>query len=497
MIYFISFILGLIASFGQPPFNHVASSISALALFFYILLSLNKKTFKFWFSFCFGYGYCIYSVHWFSESLLTYGDSLLWLVPFGLLLMPAFFALYFALAGYLISKYSYNSIILIALIWIALELARSYAYIEFPWLLIGYIWSNSLVMSQIVSVFGIYGLSFLTIFWVGSIIEVIILIISKNKKLHNINLVYLAFFSFIACYTYGTIHLKAEITPQTARILIIQPNIEQNINLRIKNSYKNLTEAIKLSESNKNVDYTIWPEGANEFQLDNNLLNLVKHASPNNGTLIFSSSRINKDTKQHWNSLFAINRDGVIIDYYDKIHLVPLGEFIPFKLRTLLPFINKITPGSADYSHGEFKKTINTKEPFLPSICYEAAFSEGSHQHFTWIVNLTNDGWFGSSIGPYQHLAMSKFRAIEQGTPMVRAALTGISAIIDSFGNIIKTIPLLKKGTIESIMPGYISDFTYFHFYGDYMLIILLIIFFILESLFNKHSTDRRYNQLP
>ena len=494
MIYFISFTLGLICSFGQPPFNYVIYSISALALFFYFLLNLNKNTSKFWFSFSFGYGYCIYSVHWFSESLLTYGDSLLWLVPFGLLLMPAFFALYFALAGYLISKYSYNNITLIALIWIALELVRSYAYIEFPWLLIGYIWSDSLVMSQIASVFGIYGLSFLTVFWVGSIMEATILIIDRKNKLHNIKLVYLAFFSFLACYIYGVIHLKAEITPQTAKILVIQPNMDQNIDLRIKNSFKNLTDSIKLSASKEEVDYIIWPEGANEFQLDNNLLNILKNAAPHNGTLIFSSSRINKSTKQHWNSLFAINSDGVVIDYYDKIHLVPLGEFIPFKLRTLLPFINKITPGGTDYSHGEFKKTINTKEPFLPSICYEAAFPEGSSQSFTWIVNLTNDGWFGSSIGPYQHLAMSKFRAIEQGTPMVRAALTGISAIIDSFGNIIKTIPLLKKGTLESTLPGYISGFTYFHIYGNLMLIILLITFLTLSFLFKKSVNLRSKN---
>ena len=451
MKYCLAFILGLICSFGQPAFNYVIPSLCALALFFYFLINLAKcpkKVSPTWFSFSFGYGYCIYSVHWFSESLLTYGDSLLWLLPISLLLMPAIFALYFALAGYLIARFAYANIFIIALIWLAVELIRSYVYIEFPWLLIGYIWSGSKIISQSASIFGIWGLSFLTAIWAAAIMELISMLVKRSTK--NFPIICIAFLSFILCYIYGYQHLDAKVTEQNITVRIIQSNIDQNVFSRMKNSYKNLLQTIDLSQNADDIDYVIWPEGSNEYQLEPELLNLIKTAAPKNGALIFNASRVDKQVDKYYNSLFIINNEGKVIDYYDKIHLVPLGEFIPFKLRVILPFINKITPGGMDYSPGHGIKTIKAKHPFLPSICYEAVFPDSSSEFFSWIVNITNDGWFGTSIGPHQHLAMAKFRAIEQGVPMVRASLTGISAIIDSFGQTIKSIPLLTSGVMNA-----------------------------------------------
>lgn len=481
MMYFISFILGLICSFGQPPLNYSLAALFSFALFFQFLLNLPKKISSTWFSYSFGYGYCIYSVHWFSESLLTYGDTLLWLVPFSLLLMPAIFALYFALAGYLIKRFSYGNIIIIAFIWLFIELMRSYVYIEFPWLLAGYIWSDSHIISQNASLFGIWGLSFLTIIWAGAIMKAF-----NQNRASNFPIVLIAFISFLICLIYGNQHLSSPLERQQIKVKIIQSNIDQNINSRMKNSYSNLLNLIDLSKNSDEIDYVIWPEGANEYQLDYHLINLIKNAAPKSGSLIFSSSRVQKETQQHWNSMFILNREGIITDYYDKIHLVPLGEFIPFKLRTILPFINKITPGGIDYSPGDGLKIINKKHPFLPNICYEAAFPIHSSHKFTWIVNLTNDGWFGKSFGPHQHLAMVKIRSIEQGVPMVRAALTGISAIIDSFGNIIYSIPLLSAGIIEANIPAYISGFTYYNIYGNYMLMILILAIIVIEAIIKK-----------
>jgi apolipoprotein N-acyltransferase len=481
MIYLISFILGLICSFGQPPLNYSLAALLSFALFFHLLLNLEKRISLFLFSFSFGYGYCIYSIHWFSESLLTYGDSLLWLVPFSLLLMPAIFALYFALAGYLIKKLSNGNILIIAFIWLFIELIRSYVYIEFPWLLAGYIWSDSHIISQNSSIFGIWGLSFLTIIWAGAIMQAF-----NSDRASKFPIIFIAFISFILCHFYGIQHLSSPIKNQQISVKIIQSNIDQNIDSRMKNSYSNLLKLIDLSKNSDDIDYVIWPEGANEYQLDYNLINLIKYAAPKYGSLIFSSSRLENNPEKHWNSMFILNRDGVITDYYDKIHLVPLGEYIPFKLRTIFPFINKITPGGIDYSPGEGLKIINKKHPFLPNICYEAAFPIYSHNKFTWIVNLTNDGWFGKSFGPHQHLAMVRIRSIEQGVPMIRAALTGISAIIDSFGNIVDSIPLLKAGVIQTNIPGYIDGFTYYNIYGNYMLMLLMLAILVIEKVIKK-----------
>jgi apolipoprotein N-acyltransferase len=472
-IFFVAFILGLICSFGQPPFNYTISSLCSIALFFYFIENAKNSKESAWVSFSFGYGYYIYSHHWFSESLLAYGDELLWLYPFGLLLIPAFFALYFALAGLCIFKYAKNNIFNAALIWLAMELVRSYGYIELPWLLIGYIWSNTEIMSQSASLFGIYGLSFLSIIWAGAIKEAFYLIRGKGLCL--------AFFSFIACYVYGIYHLQAPTAEQHINIRLIQPNIDQNIQSRINNRYENLIKILAMSKNNENIDYVIWPEGSNEYNLNQQLLDLIKNAAPKNGTLIFSSNRVIQDPLEIWNSLFIINNDGKIIDYYDKIHLVPLGEFIP--LRSLLPFINKITPGALDFSRGRETKAIKAAHPFAPNICYEATFSDYNQQFYTWIVNLTNDGWFGRSIGPKQHLAIAKFRSIEQGVPMARSALTGVSAVIDSFGHIVKSVPLLTEGVIDAKLPDYIIGFTYYHNYGYYMLALLILAIFILYNL--------------
>lgn len=460
----IALILGLICSFGQPPFNYIIPCACSIALFIHLLSLQKTAKASFWFSFCFGYGYFVYSHSWFSESLLSFGDKLLWLYPFGVLLIPAFFAFYFAALGWLIFKYAKGNAFVIAMIWLAMELLRSYGYIELPWLLIGYIWTDPI--SQSVSLFGIYGLSLLTIIWALSIRELFI------RK--NLSLIYFAFISFVVCYLYGIYHLKAEILQQNINVRIIQPNIDHNVESRIKNNYNNLLKAIEMSQSDRAIDYIIWPEGASDFPLNDDLLSFLKGKIPANSQLIFNSIRFKQEPLTLWNSLAVINSQGQIIDYYDKIHLVPLGEFIPF--RSILPFINKITLGAIDYSPGKKLKPIATAYPFLPSLCYEASFPDSSEQFFTWIVNLTNDGWFGSSIGPKQHLAIAKFRSIEQGVPTARAALTGVSALIDSFGHIFKQIPAFKEGIIESKIPGFIKGFTIYHNYGNYALCALILI---------------------
>lgn len=483
MNYFVAFILGLIFSFGQPPYNYTLISILALGLFIYLLN--NFFTRKSLASYFFGYGYCIYSVHWFAESLFAYGDSLLWLVPISLTFLPAVMALYFALFGYLVEKLASKNILVIAAIWLAIELIRSNLFLEFSWLLAGYIWSESLI-AQSVSFFGIWGLSFLTIFWAGSLAAMLEFIFKKNSS-NNRNIL-LAFISYILCIIYSFTHLNEKVISQNIMVKIIQPNFSQNISARLKDGFSNLLDMIELSKDEQHIDYVIWSEGIIDFRLDNKLLSLLKDAAPSEGELIFSAARIDVINKKVWNSIFSINKEARIIDYYDKIHLVPFGEYIPFKLRKIFPFINKITPGDTDFSLGEKDSVMKSKFPYLAKICYEATFTDYSNNYFTWIVNLTNDGWFGKSFGPKQHLEMIKFRSIELGVPMVRSALTGISAIIDSFGNVTKSIPLQTNGIIKSSVPGYIAKRTYFYKYNYWCCFGLLFTLLILEKICNRKT---------
>lgn len=491
MIYLANLILGVICSFGQPPYNFLLSSLISLALFFYLLAESKNSKEASKIGYCFGYGYFIYSFSWVSESVLAYGDVLKYLYPLGIILIPACMALYFAFMSYLIHRWAKSDIFITAIIWLMFELIRSYLYIQVPWLLVGYVWSNSIV-KQTASIFSIWGLSFLSLIWVGAIRDSITFVLSKfftnfyldYKK--SLAIILAALISFIACYLFSLhrIHCPPHLIEQSTKIRIVQANIEQNIDLRIKNSYQNLLTHISLSKDakDKGINYIIWPESSHEFNLDQSLLNILKPIIPSAGGIIINSVRTNPFEQKIWNSLFTVNADGMITDSYDKIHIVPLGEFIPF--RAILPFINKITPGSVDFSRGAEYKIINTEPAFLPSICYEDAFPTNSDKIFTWIVNITNDGWFGTSFGPYQHLVIASYRSIEQGVPMIRASLTGISAVINSFGEIEKNIPLLTQGIIDAQLPGYIENYTLYHNYGNLTVFLLIISVFLIKKIF-------------
>lgn len=482
-LYAVSIVLGLICSFGFPPFGYALAAICSLSLFFYLLDTIKTNRQIILFSFSFGYGYCLYSHHWLSDSLLAYGDRLLWLYPIGIAFVPAFFALYFALAGYLIRKFANKNIFNIAVICLSVEFLRSYAYIESPWLLIGYLWAGNPYISQIAAVVAIWGISFLTIIWAASIYGAINILMKKASYKEYLSYIIIALISFALCQVYGENRLNhpPKTIEQNAKVRVIQANIDQNISSRMRNYHLNFMKHLNLSKkNNEQIDYIIWPEGAHEYDLEPEVLNALKTAIPENALLILNATRREYEPYKHWNSMFAVNNHGEIYDYYDKIHLVALGEFIPF--RSILPFINKITPGGIDFARGNKLKTFKARHPFMPSICYEAAFPDRSPEFFTWILNITNDGWFGKSIGPYQHLAIAKFRTIEQGVPMVRASLTGISAIIDSFGFIQESLPLLTEGVLDGNLPGYISNFTPFHNYGYLCIIALLLIIYLAEK---------------
>ena len=222
----------------------------------------------------------------------------------------------------------------------------------------------------------------------------------------------------------------------------------------------------------------IWPETALPYVLDGNenWKQMLAYLVPPETTLITGALRIGRNVETLYNSVVAVAPDSKSVSY-DKHQLVPFGEFVP--LRNILP-LNKITPGTTDFSRGAGAVTLSHARTgrFSPLICYEAVFPDmvvNKAARPQWLLNVTNDAWFGNSPGPYQHADMVRFRAIEQGLPLVRAANTGISMVTDPYGRVLKSLPLNETGVIDKTLPKALPETGYAQ-YPTLLYIILLIL---------------------
>jgi len=462
--YFISFFLGSLLVLAFAPFDCFFVAIISMSGFYYILekrATSCKQAFLF--GLTFGFGFFFFGTYWIAISLLVDAGSFAWLIPFSITLIPLILAIFIALGTvsyfYFTKKfsikYSYQKIIIFSICWIFFEFVRSHIFTGFPWNLLGYIWLFNINLAQIANIIGIYGLSFFAV----AITTLPILFIrnTKNDKIFAIFLIT----SLLASYIYGVLYIKNNQEKKNLKIRVVQGNIKQEMKWDDLQKYKNFFKHIDLTNSSslEDVDAVIWSETAIPYVISNNneeLLKELRKATPKNGVLVSGALNAKYFTKEKfdisniYNSVVTLNKSG-IVNIYNKHHLVPFGEYVP--LQKYLPFVQKITNGAMGFSSGDGPKTVKAKNlSFSPLICYEVIFSDKIIEKNTkpdLLVNVTNDAWFGSSIGPHQHLNIARMRAIENKTPLIRAANTGISAAIDKFGRVIKKIDLNQEGVFD------------------------------------------------
>jgi len=349
----------------------------------------------------------------------------------------------------------------------------------------GFAWNNfsySLAVDenlmQIFSLTGPYLATFLLILH-----SQFLLFVNKRRNI----LLSIALFSILpAIFIFGYFNINENKFIKEKRFVIVQPNISQEEKIRSEDLLGTISSFLELSNHEK-VDLIIWPESALPILLEDNeeIIEYISDNLPNNSYLLVGN--ITRNNNSYRNSALLINSNSRIQDVYDKSHLVPFGEYIPFKnILSRIPFL-KIVTGDTGFEKGKNIQAIKT--PIGTSrivICYEIIFPEEinpNNNNIDAIINLTNDAWFGDSSGPYQHLNSARFRAIEQGIPVLRAANTGISAVIDPYGRIIKKINLNKSGSIVSTLPNKtkktlyskIGDFLFFSVLMLSVLILLLI----------------------
>ena len=488
-LFFNFLFLGLILGVSQ-------SFLLCFPLIIFVYYSFLKKVYKisiysngFFSSWIFGTGFFIGSMHWMISPFLVY-EKHFYLIPLGALLFPIMMGIFFTIPVCLIIFFKQNfqlmktkiflKSFIVSLSFLTSEILRSKLFGGLPLNLTGHIWAFNSEFIQVVKFVGIFGLSFLTILFI--ILPVNLLIEGRSKTF------FVSIFSFLLILlSFNLINLeKTKINNEKVLVRVVQPNIPQKEKWNRIFFEKNLEKLIALTLEDNQFDVmkiVVWPEVALTFYLneEQDLINYLQKKIPENITLITGSLRriIEDDEIKIFNSLYVINENK--LTFYDKKKLVPFGEFIPF--RSFTDFL-KLTPGSTDFSVGKQPNQLEVKLEgkkvfFEPSICYEAIFQTFSNNENQFITNITNDAWFGQTIGPKQHLAAQIFRAIEKSMPLIRSANSGISVITDENGKIIKKIDLNKDGFLE-VNLSLKKNQTFFESFGNYSTLILIVLVFFL-----------------
>lgn len=499
---FIAACAGAFMALAFAPINFPLALIISFPVFYFLLEKSETKKKSFWIGFSFGFGHFLAGIYWISISLLVDEDQFGWLIPLALTIIPGILATYIGLFSisykFLINRFGINEtcgrIILFALVWLIFEILRSNLLSGFPWNLIGYAWLFDVHFAQLASVFGIYGLSLL------AVLTALFPVSIFQKKITRTDKIYIAAVAIFLCINlvFANFYIDDSkiITDSKSKLRLVQANIKQEIKWDEEQKYKDFFRQIELSDAknSKDVKAIIWSETSVPYIIDDNPMLLMKlaRAVPENGLLITGGLRL--EQKKVWNSIFAINENGVS-QHYDKHHLVPFGEFVP--LHKFLSFlfldsvVDQITGGGSGFSSGEGPKTLITDSfSFSPLVCYESIFSSeavNTDHYPDLLLNLTNDAWFGNSSGPYQHFNMARMRAIEYGTPLIRVANTGISALVDPFGRVIKRINLNQQGAIDvKLMKN--SSRT---IYGNYRFLPLILLILALVFILTFFTTQK------
>lgn len=494
-----AFLAGAVMAFSMPPAG-IWPLMFLCFSFFYMLLAGQGGLRSYTLGWLFGFGYFLIGLYWIGNALLVPGNPFKWVWPLTIAGLPVLLAVFTGLSCWAATRIaklqSWTGYIAFISFVMLGEWLRGHVFTGFPWNLYGYTWSRHLPMIQPVSVMGTYGLSFLTLAWAA--LPGFLFVARPGR--HMISLAVLALITTLnLCWIWGTHRLGATVKVHDRIIIrVVQPNIPQEDKWSGDMVGENLQKIILHSSAPKvpgSATITIWPETAiSDYIAENKnaafairqgvfgnhpddllVSGVLRHAQDENGQPLY------------FNSLFTYSADMIPLAAYDKSHLVPFGEYIPLNnIIPMKPFVDfsGFTPGP-----GLVTQTIAGIPPFSGLVCYEVIFPgavTSPQNDSEWIINVTNDAWYGDSAGPYQHLTKAIFRAIEEGQPLARSANTGISAMIDPYGRVLGRIPYGTASFIDHPLPKPVEPKTLYARYDDTpvlaVLILLIACVFFLRS---------------
>lgn len=462
-----AFSLGVLLTLTMPPVGAWPLLFPALGGLFLLLqqpASFRRAALD---GFWFGFGFCLTSFYWIAISLLVDAAQFGWLIPFAVFGLNAALALFWVLLGGAMFAARHLPVcvkpVFFAVAWLGIELLRSHIFTGFPWNLLASAWASYDITLQPLYWLGAYGYGVLTAFFAAFAMLPLLPQPPARAKLGAVCAV-LALVLALGAGVWRLQHAHVEYA-QGVQLRLVQASIPQDLKWDPAKRAEGVQKYISLSQQAADVPPThiIWPESAVPYVLEENtpLADALREALQPNATLITGSLRVGERVAATpmpplYNSVQVMNAEGQVVSHYDKEHLVPFGEYIP--LRGWIPLEKKITAGMQDFArgYGQPALVIPQAPAAVALICYEVIFPSqvaARANHVQWMVNVTNDGWFGNSSGPYQHLAMARMRAVEQGLSVVRVANNGISAVIDPYGRVIKQLDLNAVGVIDSALP--------------------------------------------
>ncbi|GLQ05203.1 apolipoprotein N-acyltransferase [Sneathiella chinensis] len=487
----LSFLLGGSVALTLAPFHLIFLLPIAYSGLFLLLSTARTRWQTFFIGWWFGWGQFIAGLYWIGVAFTIDANAHAALIPLPVLALPAFLAIFPGLATLLtalIKGHPLLRVIAFAGLWTVMEYVRGVIFTGFPWNLAGYAWGDVPAMLQWTAYIGIYGLSLLTV--LISTLPALLAETGLSVRVRNRAMILtVLLMAVMAGAGYWRLSGATTAPLENSDFRIVQPNVPQADKWKRPLRFGHVRKLAEMSAAAPapGTRLYLWPETAVPFFLttDDNLKQYLQRIVPEGGAIVTGAPRQSPDRREYWNSVAVLDSHGKIDATYDKQHLVPYGEYLPLRgfletigLVDLIPALDAMS----DFSASEPGAGSVLQSALLPAarvlICYEVTFpwEINQGQPFEWLLNVTNDGWFGDTTGPYQHLVTSRVRAIEQGVALIRAANTGISAIVDPYGRVLASLPLNSEGVLDGQIPAPLPGRTLYARYGEILPLTLVLL---------------------
>lgn len=473
-----AFGIGVAAALGQAPLGWWWATLAALAVLIAWIATQERLSHAIWLGWLAGAGMFGTAMYWIVDPFMVDPVRDAWMAPFAWFFMSFGMALFWALAagvGHALGRGPASRALGMAVALAGTDLLRSYVFTGLPWALVGHVWVGT-PLAQVDIFLGPVGLSLMTT-----------LAAALPLALGRFRGTAVAAVALMVVAGFGLWRVTQPIPPRATpiEVRLIQPNATQSEKWNPKMQYVFWERLLRdtarpVAKGAPPLDLIVWPETSAPFLLNRPGDGLDMIAEAAQGVPVaFGVQR--GAAGRYYNSLAVMDRTGQIEALYDKFHLVPFGEYIPFGDELAKIGISAFAAQLGNgYSPGSGPAVLDlgpTIGHVLPLICYEAIFPQdlrAAPGRADWILQVTNDGWFGNFAGPYQHLAQTRLRAIEMGLPFLRAANTGVTAVIDPYGRVLKSLPLNTEGYIDVAVPGALSPTPYVR-WGDWPVLALIL----------------------